>query len=76
MNFRIDESQILLSLTKGECINQTIESFAAVKGVGCAWLNGIGAIENPIIGYYSVENKSKWTAGDDENYFYDLKEQK
>ena len=25
--------------------------------------------------YYSVENKSKWTAGDDTNYFYDLKEQ-
>jgi hypothetical protein len=26
--------------------------------------------------YYSVENKSKWTAGDDTNYFYDLEEQK
>ena len=26
--------------------------------------------------YYSVENKSKWTAGDDTDYFYDLKEQK
>ena len=25
--------------------------------------------------YYSVENKSKWTAGYDTNYFYDLKEQ-
>ena len=25
--------------------------------------------------YYSVENKSKWTAGDDTNYFYDLKQQ-
>ena len=26
--------------------------------------------------YYSVENKSKWTAGDDTNYFYNLLEQK
>ena len=26
--------------------------------------------------YYSVENKTKWTAGDDTNYFYGLKEQK
>ena len=26
--------------------------------------------------YYSVENKTKWTAGDDTDYFYDLKEQK
>ena len=25
--------------------------------------------------YYSVENKSKWTAGDDNNYHYNLKEQ-
>ena len=25
--------------------------------------------------YYSVESKSKWTAGDDTNYFYKLKEQ-
>ena len=25
--------------------------------------------------YFSVENRTKWTAGDDENYFYDLKEQ-
>ena len=25
--------------------------------------------------YYSVEDKSKWTAGDDTNYFYGLKEQ-
>ncbi len=26
--------------------------------------------------YYSVEGESKWTAGDDTNYFYELKEQK
>ena len=26
--------------------------------------------------YYSVEGESKWTAGDDTNYFYGLKEQK
>ena len=25
--------------------------------------------------YYSVENKSKWTAGDDDNYHYNLREQ-
>jgi len=26
--------------------------------------------------YYSVENKTKWTAGDDTSFFYELKEQK
>ena len=58
MNFRIDDSLILLTLAKGDYINQTFESFATVKGVGCAWLNGIGAFENPEIGYYSIDDKS------------------
>ena len=26
--------------------------------------------------YYSVEDKTKWTAGDDSSFFYELKEQK
>ena len=58
MNFRIDGSRVLLTLAKGDYINRTFESFAEVKGVGCAWLNGIGALENPEIGYYSIEDKS------------------
>ena len=58
MNFRIDNSQILMTLAKGDYINQTFESFAEIKGVGCAWLNGIGALENPEIGYYSINDKS------------------
>ena len=58
MNFRIDNSQIFMTLAKGDYINQTFESFAEIKGVGCAWLNGIGALENPEIGYYSINNKS------------------
>ena len=58
MNFRIDNSQIFMTLAKGDYINRTFESFAEIKGVGCAWLNGIGALENPEIGYYSINNKS------------------
>ena len=58
MNFRVDDSRILLTLAKGDYINRTFESFAEVKGIGCAWINGIGALENPEIGYFSIENKS------------------
>jgi len=47
-----------MTLAKGDSINKTFESFAEVKGVGCAWLNGIGALENPEIGYYSLEDKA------------------
>ena len=58
MNFRIDHSLVYMTLEKGDYINRTFESFAEIKGVGCAWLNGIGALENPEIGYYSIDNKS------------------
>ena len=58
MNFRIDNSRVLMTLAKGDYINRTFESFAAIKGVECSWLNGIGALENPEIGYYSIKDKS------------------
>ena len=57
MKFRIDNSRVFMTLAKGDFINQTFESFAETKGVGCAWLNGIGALENPEIGYYSIKDK-------------------
>jgi len=58
MKFRIDKSRAYMTLANGDNINKTFESFAEVKGVGCAWLNGIGALENPEIGYYSLEDKA------------------
>ena len=57
MKFRMDNSRVFMTLAKGDFINQTFESFAESKGVGCAWLNGIGALENPEIGYYSIKDK-------------------
>ena len=47
-----------MTLAKGDYINRTFESFAEIKGVESSWLNGIGALENPEIGYYSIEEKS------------------
>ena len=58
MKFRMDKYRAYMTLAKGDNINKTFESFAEVKGVGSAWLNGIGALENPEIGYYSLEDKS------------------
>ena len=58
MKFRIGQSRVYMTLAKGDNINKTFESFAEVKGIGCAWLNGIGALENPEIGYYSLEDKA------------------
>ena len=58
MKFRMEKSRAYMTLAKGDNINKTFESFAEVKGIGCAWLNGIGALENPEIGYYSLEDKA------------------
>ena len=58
MKFRKDGSIIYLTLAKGDSINKTFENFAKNEGIGCAWLNGIGALENPEIGYYSLGSKS------------------
>ena len=58
MRFRKDEKKVFLTLAKGDYINRTIETFAEYEGIGCAWLNGIGAFKDPEIGYYSIEDKS------------------
>ena len=58
MNYRIDDSRVFITLAKGDLINRTFETFSEIKGIGCAWLNGIGALENPEIGYYSIVDKA------------------
>ena len=58
MNFRIDDGHVLMTLAKGDRINKTFDAIAESDDVGCAWINGIGALENPEIGYYSLKTKS------------------
>ena len=58
MNYRIDNNRIYMTLAKGDMINKTFEVFAESDDIGCAWINGIGALENPEIGYYSLKTKS------------------
>ena len=58
MNYRIDNNRIYMALAKGELINKTFEEFAESDDISSAWINGIGALENPEIGYYSLITKS------------------
>ena len=58
MNYRIDKDYIYMTLSKGDNINKTFEAFAKSNDIGCAHINGIGALENPEIGYYSLITKS------------------
>ena len=39
-----------MTLAKGDLINKTFEAYAKSNDVGCAWINGIGALKNPEIG--------------------------
>ena len=57
MNYRIDNNRIYMTLAKGDMINKTFEAYAKSNDVGCAWINGIGALKNPEIGYYSLKTK-------------------
>ena len=58
MNYRIDKDHIYMTLDKGDLINKTFEMYARRHGIGCAWLQGLGALKNPDIGYYSLDTKS------------------
>ena len=58
MNYRIDNDRIYMTLAKGDLINKTFEEYAESHDIGCAWINGIGALENPEIGYYSLGMKT------------------
>ena len=58
MKFRIEDNRVFLTLAKGDYINQTFEAFSDINRIGSAWINGIGAIENPEIGLYSMRDRS------------------
>ena len=58
MNYRIDNDRIFMTLAKGDLINKTFETYAEDHDIGCAWIQGIGALENPDIGYYSLDTQS------------------
>ena len=57
MKYRTNGNVVYMSLSKGDPINETLENFAISQNIGCAWINGIGALENPSLGYYSIDDK-------------------
>ena len=58
MKYRKDGNRIFLTLAKGDYINQNFETFAGFEGIGCAWLHGLGALEDPEIGFQNINYKS------------------
>ena len=57
MKYIVDEDKILLSINKGENINSSILEAAKENNLIFGWVNGIGAIFDPEIGYWDIQNK-------------------
>jgi len=57
MNYRCDNDKILVSISKGEFVNQSILDAAKINDVNFGWINGLGAIIDPELGYYDIQNK-------------------
>ena len=58
MNYRIEKNKIFIKIAQNEFINKSFEKLAESNNIGCAWINGLGAIQNPEVGYYSISKKS------------------
>ena len=58
MNYRIEKNKIFIKIAQNELINKSFEKLAESNNIGCAWVNGLGAIQNPEVGYYSISKKS------------------
>lgn len=57
MNHRAQDNKIMLRIDKGEYINKTILDVASYYNLKFGWINGLGAIMDPELGYYDLKNK-------------------
>lgn len=57
MNYNIDQNKIYLSIDKGEKVNVTLLKVCEDNNISFGWINGIGAIDNPDVGYYDIKSK-------------------
>ena len=57
MNHITNDSKIILRIDKGEYVNKTILEVANFYKLKFGWINGMGAIMDPELGYYDLENK-------------------
>tara|TARA_B100000401_G_C52745328_1_gene690453 strand:- start:67 stop:495 length:429 start_codon:yes stop_codon:yes gene_type:complete len=57
MNHIAQDNKIMLRIDKGEYINKTILDVASFYNLKFGWINGLGAIMDPELGYYDLKNK-------------------
>jgi predicted DNA-binding protein with PD1-like motif len=57
MKYNLDKDKILLSVDKGEYVNKSLLKIANNNNITFGWINGIGAILDPEVGYFDVQKK-------------------
>ena len=57
MNYKKVNDKILISIDKGEFVNQKLLEVAEKEDLKSGWINGLGAISNIEIGYWDIEKK-------------------
>ena len=57
MKYSLDKDKILLSVDKGEYVNKALLETAKKNNITFGWINGIGAIFDPEVGYFDVKKK-------------------
>ena len=57
MKYSLDKDKILLSVDKGEYVNRALLETAKNNNITFGWINGIGAIFDPEVGYFDVKKK-------------------
>ena len=58
MKHKIDNDKVYVKLDKHDLINSTLLNLCNELSLNFVWLNGIGAIENPEIGYFDINKKN------------------
>ncbi|HBL16657.1 MAG: hypothetical protein A2X36_16630 [Elusimicrobia bacterium GWA2_69_24] len=58
MRFKKDDSRYFLKLERGEDVLEALLRFAGETGVVSGSLTGIGAVADPVIGYYDLARKA------------------
>ena len=58
MTYSFDGYNYLMRLETGERLNEALEKFAAETNIDGAWLSGLGAASNIMLGFYQLSVKS------------------
>ena len=57
MKYKTDKNKIYLSIDKGEYVNISLLKACEENNLKFAWINGIGAIFDPEVGYFDIKDK-------------------